>query len=222
MFDVDPKSSGNQFRKRRIQLLRVLVDKVVSEKGKCQILDVGGTYSFWSTWKEHIDWSLTEVTCVNRDPSHLSDGSAEGLVKMVSGDACCLDWAADNSFDAVFSNSVIEHVGNWSRMRAMADEITRVAPRHLIQTPYFWFPIEPHSRTALLHWVPESWSYRMVMSRKRGFWPKADNVSDAVQLVQSAKMLDVGQMKELFPHSEILREKIFGVTKSLMAFKLER
>ena len=114
---------------------------------------------------------------------------------------------------------MIEHVGPWGAMVSMAQEVERVAPRYLIQTPNFWFPIEPHARTPLLHWLPEPLAYRLVMARKCGFWQKQDTVSGAVETVQSAKLIDYRQMQVLFPGAEILREKFFGITKALIAKK---
>jgi hypothetical protein len=91
--------------------------------------------------------------------------------------------------------------------------------RYILQTPYFWFPIEPHARTPLLHWIPESWAYRIVMARKCGFWSKAETIDQAMRTVQSAKMLDGRQLAVLFPDGKIEREKFLGVTKALMAIR---
>src|SRR5262249_25042732 len=145
-----------------------------------------------------------------------SPGTFPGLEVMV-GDARRLDQFADLSFDIVHSNSVIEHVGRWDDMAAMAGEVRRLAPRYFVQTPYFWFPIEPHARFPLLHWVPESWRYRIIMKRTCGFWQRQPDLGRAVTTIQSANMIDKQQMQFLFPDAKIVFERFFGFPKSLIA-----
>ena len=55
-----------------------------------------------------------------------------------------MDFFKDKSFDAVFSNSVIEHVGTFEDQKMMANEVIRVTNFYFIQTPNLYFPIEPH------------------------------------------------------------------------------
>jgi hypothetical protein len=217
MLDLRPDSTANKYRRARVTLLNEMIAAVLKSKPRCRILDIGGTNNFWYTWRDLIDWSVVEVTCVNHNLNHYSSG--DQLVTMVEGDARRLDDIADNSFDIAFSNSVIEHVGRWADMAAMAETVQRVAPRYLVQTPYFWFPIEPHARTPLLHWIPESLAYRIVMARKCGSWEKRDTVGDAVMAIQSNKMLDLRQMQTLFPDAEIRRERAFGLVKSMIAVR---
>lgn len=215
--DVSPSSTGNAFRRRRLELLRGLIDAALAGGGTCRVLDIGGTINFWDTWRDMIDWDRVSITCVNADLDHASEGTRR--VAMVKGDARDLRDIADGAYDVAFSNSVIEHVGLWRDMEAMAREVRRVAPRYLIQTPYFWFPIEPHARTPFLHWVPESIAYRVVMMRRCGFWRRHDTVAGAVRQVQSARMIDGRQMAALFPDAEIRRERFMLMTKSLIAIR---
>jgi hypothetical protein len=219
MIDIQVDSPGNKFRAARVRLLKALITKTLSEKSSCSILDIGGTHNFWHVWRNEIDWTRTQITCVNLNPSHLQEGKDETRVKMLKGNACDLVEIGDNEYDIAFSNSVIEHVGRWNNMRQMANEVKRVAPRYMIQTPNFWFPIEPHARTPFLHWLPEPVAYRIVMARKCGFWQKHETVSGAVETVQSAKLIDFRQIKELFNDAQIVREKFFGLTKSLIAIR---
>jgi len=219
MINVKPDSPDNKFRLARINMLKVLISSTLDKSENCSILDIGGTYNFWHVWRDKIDWETTHITCVNHDPHHADEGKDQTNITMMQGDARGLNSLTDNQFDIVFSNSVIEHVGSWRDMVKMANEVKRLAPRYLVQTPSFWFPIEPHARTPFLHWLPEPIAYRIVMARKCGFWPKHDTVSGAVNAVQSAKLIDMRQMQTLFDDAEVVREKFFGVTKSLIALK---
>ena len=60
-------------------------------------------------------------------------------IAYVSGDACALPFA-DQSFDVVFSNAVIEHVGDVERQRQFVAEALRVGRRVFLTTPNRWFP----------------------------------------------------------------------------------
>jgi len=70
------------------------------------------------------------------------------------GDARELPFA-DDSFDYVFSNAVIEHVGGPDDARRMLAESRRVARKGAFHTtPNRWFPIETHTQLPLVHWLP--------------------------------------------------------------------
>jgi hypothetical protein len=215
MFDISPRSKGNRFRARRVAALRAMVDEVLAAKGSCAIIDLGGTADFWATWREEFDFSRTSVTCINVDAPH--GGSSSAGVSVRVADATHMPEYSDNHFDICFSNSVIEHVGDWRKMRAFAGEAKRLAPTYLIQTPYFWFPIEPHARALFIHWLPESWGYRLLMRKRHGFWRKQETVLDAVAQWQSARMLDYRQFSALFDDAVVSRERFVGLTKSLIA-----
>lgn len=74
-------------------------------------------------------------------------------IDAVVGDACNLPWP-DKHFDIVYSNAVIEHVGDFERQKLMAAEIRRVAKRWFVTTPNRWFPFEFHLRLLLVTWLP--------------------------------------------------------------------
>ena len=125
----------------------------------------------------------------------------------------------DNGFDIAHSNSVIEHIGDWPLMERFAAETRRLAPRYYVQTPYFWFPIEPHFSAPLFHWMPEGMRARRVMKRAYGFMWKTDDLGEAMRAVQDARLLDKTMMRYLFPDARHVDEKVAGFTKSLMAIR---
>jgi len=61
----------------------------------------------------------------------------------------------DDSFDVVWSNAVIEHVGNRLAQLQFLRELYRVGRRAFITTPNRYFPVEVHTRTPLLHYLPK-------------------------------------------------------------------
>jgi hypothetical protein len=125
-------------------------------------------------------------------------------------------------FDFAHSNSLIEHVGRWTDMKQCADEIRRVGKSYYVQTPYFWFPLEPHFRVPFFHWLPEQVRARLVMNFKVGYYNRAQSLDQALQDVQSACLLDRAQMQALFPDADVSFERAAGLPKSLMAIRHQR
>jgi hypothetical protein len=59
---------------------------------------------------------------------------------------------SDKQFDRVFSNAVIEHVGDDSAQILFINEMMRVAQNVFFTTPNKYFPIESHTNVFFLHW----------------------------------------------------------------------
>jgi hypothetical protein len=209
----------NPFRKARFAFFRRLVDEILAEHRHCRILDIGGEADYWQAYAQdimadpRISISLLNISFPDANDNAPADCKFERIV----GDARFLEGVADNSYDIVHSNSVIEHVGNWTDMRAMVEQVGRVARIHYVQTPYWGFPVDPHNRTPFFHWLPEQVRYRLILSRDLGFWSRAANVDEAMSKVQSCYLLDRRQFAALFPNSSIYSEIVYGMTKSLIA-----
>ncbi len=62
----------------------------------------------------------------------------------------------DKAFDICWSNAVIEHVGELGNQLFFLKEIKRVSKKAFITTPNKYFPVELHTRTPLLHYLPKS------------------------------------------------------------------
>jgi hypothetical protein len=69
----------------------------------------------------------------------------------VVADGRCMPFA-ENSYDVVVANAVIEHVGDEGDQRRFVDEHTRVGRCWVITTPNRWFPVESHTSAVFLHW----------------------------------------------------------------------
>jgi SAM-dependent methyltransferase len=62
----------------------------------------------------------------------------------------------DNKFDWVFSNAVIEHVGDRDDQLLFLNEMLRVGKNVFFTTPNKWFPVESHTNVFFRHWFDES------------------------------------------------------------------
>lgn len=201
---------GNRFRQRRMAKFMELVQPFLSEGRKIRILDVGGTPEYWKALPGLYGHDQVEITLVNLDAEEGDDKN----LKIRAGNACKLDYP-DNAFDLVHSNSVIEHVGHWPEMAQMAAEVRRLAPSYFVQTPNIWFPIEPHFKLPIVHWLPEP--ARFAILTRLGRAPK--DIGGATAEVQRICLLSAGQMRYLFPEGEIWHERVMGLTKSLVAIR---
>lgn len=214
--NLEADSASNSYRSARMRLFNDIVRATLAKKETCTVLDVGGTFAYWSAFGDAIDRSRVKITLLNLE--HVGGMPLPGIDQVV-GDATNMHEYADNSFDIVHSNSVIEHVGLWWSMEAMAREIRRLAPNYFVQTPSFWFPVEAHSRTLFFHFLPEPLRVWLIMRRKLGYWEKAADIGEATRTAHSAILLHRSQMRYLFPDAEIVSEKAYGLTKSYIAIK---
>ena len=83
-------------------------------------------------------------------------GHAYPTVAWVQADGLELPFA-DKAFDIAVSNAVIEHVIGDNARRRFIGEMLRVASRCFVTTPNALFPVDPHSRLPIVHWLPNKW-----------------------------------------------------------------
>ncbi|MBI4657999.1 MAG: class I SAM-dependent methyltransferase [Verrucomicrobia bacterium] len=215
-----PLSPSSNFRRKRIKLLMDLVGQVYRKQGFVTVIDVGGRRNYWNcVSREFLFRHQVTVTIVNLPGDLAVPAEDEIEFRYAEGNGCELSIFPDNSFDIAHSNSVIEHVGSWENMCSFAREIRRLAPNHYVQTPYFWFPIEPHFMKPCFHFLPRPLQAGLVRRFNLGHFVKATSVGDALRKIEGINLLDKKMLAELFPDASILREKVCGLTKSLIAYR---
>ncbi|HEY0982710.1 MULTISPECIES: class I SAM-dependent methyltransferase [unclassified Schlesneria] len=179
-----------------------------------QIIDVGGTRNYWNLVPpEVMEQYNIFVTVINFKSESFEPTSR---IQFIQGDGCSLPDFGDKKFDIVHSNSVIEHVGTWKNMTQYANEVRRIAPRYWVQTPYFWFPIEPHNMTPFYHWLPFSLRVKLNMRFNLGNWTRSKTIDNAVRTAESSRLLDCAMLKELFPDAKRRVERVMLLPKSII------
>jgi hypothetical protein len=198
-----------RFRRKRWQHFL----KLFPLTAESRVLDVGGHPGEWMAGVE----APATVTVVNIGPWPESLNAPARFI-YCEADGRALPFA-DASFPLAYSNSVIEHVGTFEDQRRFAEEIRRVGRDIYVQTPYRWFPIEPHFLAPFIHWLPRRWHARLMpWFSVRGWFRKGDDVPIA-QLAREVRLLNLAEMRELFPDCEIQKERAFGLVKSLIAVR---
>lgn len=207
----DPNSLASRMRSNRNQKFRAAIQHLPRP---LSILDVGGTPAVWETIG-FADQPDVRITLMNVE---LQETSYWNIVS-IRGDARNMRTFHDGQFDVVYSNSVIEHVGEIEDMRRMAHEIKRVGIRYYVQTPYLFFPIEPHFVFPLFQFLPISWRVYLLRHFNLGWVDRADRTHPEDD-VRSIKLLSKTQFRSLFPDAVITTEKFMGLPKSLLAWKM--
>lgn len=199
----NPRSASARARYRRSEQFMQQFPHI----GQMRVLDLGGTPDYWLS----SPFSPAAVTIVN-----LAHYVSYGIVTAVQGDACDPPARVQaERFDCVVSNSLIEHVGGHVRRQRLSDVIHSRSDRHWIQTPYRYFPIEPHWLFPGLQFLP--FPARVWVTRR---WPLGHmQISGraAVDAVSEVELLTLTQMRSYFPESSIWFERFAGLPKSLVA-----
>src|SRR6266403_5210464 len=199
---------------RRFRIARMArFQRLLQIDENTRILDVGGTPGNWSLLPVQ-----PQVTILNL-PRAIE---ARGSLTWIFADGCQLPFR-DRSFDVVFSNSVIEHLGDPLRHEQYAREIARVGVRYFVQTPNRWFPVEHHLLMPLIHFLPRRWQRRLVGRFTIWEWiarPRPDQREFFLEhYLRDIRLLDGRAMRRLFPDARLIRERFLGFTKSLIAVR---
>jgi len=203
------------FRRRRMNRFFALF----APSQEVRVLDIGGTSQTWGSESRVNESKVSRSEDATRFPVTLINIRSNGQIEddrftSMEGDATDLPFA-DNAFDIAFSNSVIEHVGTWEKQQAFAREARRVARKLWIQTPARSFPIEAHLLAPYIQYLPKNVQHRIVRWTPRGLLQPGV----VHEIVDEVRLLTYREVKQLFPDCRILRERLFGVTKSYIAVR---
>lgn len=198
-----------RIRKKRFTFFR---ERIASLPRPLIILDVGGTQEFWEKMEFICD--DVEVVLYNLFPIVTT---YSGLSSK-RGDARNMHEFGNQAFDAVFSNSVIEHVGSYKQQQQMAQEVRRVGKRYCVQTPNRYFPIEPHVLLPFFQFLPFGLQV-FILSHFRSPWGwKLTSKREAVSYLRGIRLLTEKEIRSLFPEAKIYKERFLGMTKSFLVY----
>jgi len=206
---VDSDTSlGAKSRARRWQWML----DTFPDLAEMSVIDLGGRLG---TWRD-VPLRPAHVHVVNLEQP---DGDMPDWAEFDHANVCVLpDAIAGRSYDLVFSNSVIEHVGGYANRVQFAEAVAKLADCHWVQTPYRYFPMEPHVLFPGFQFLPLPARATVAQHWPLSHTPPADKDS-AVRAALETELLSRTEMRLLFPDSEIRTERVAGAPKSLIAVK---
>jgi hypothetical protein len=201
-------SFSNRMRGKRFERFEALTATL---DRPLRILDIGGTCNFWAQrgWAGRDDVDITMVNLHEEPTGHAN------LHSMV-GDATNLSGIGDGEYDVAFSNSVIEHLFTGDAQAAMAREVQRVAKAYWVQTPNFWFPMEPHFLVPGWHYMPERMRVAIIQRRQCGWRGPCPDIDQARAIVREVRLMRKRELVKLFPDATLYEERFYGLTKSFV------
>jgi hypothetical protein len=207
---IDPDRAGS-FTHRIRQHRNEEFNRRFPDLADMRVLDLGGTAVSWRV----LGLRPASVTIVNLDDDK---GPYEPWMDIVRGDACA---GGFGKYDLVFSNSLMEHVGGHARRQQFADVVQESASSWWVQTPYRYFPIEPHWVFPGFQFLPFRMRVMVCQHWNTLHVPALKDAKEAAALVASIELVSATEMRAYFPVGEIWFERIAGVPKSLVAIKTE-
>jgi len=202
----DPSSFANKLRSRRFKEFEALISPLPRP---LSILDVGGTNMFWEQrgWAGRKDIRIVTLNLTAEERTHEN-------IQPLAGNASDLSQFSDRSFDVIFSNSVIEHLFTFENQRRMALEVRRVGNAFWVQTPNFWFPMEPHFHVPGWQWMPKGLRVRLLQRWRCGWRGPCPDLVNARKLVEEVRLMKRRELKAIFPGARLVPERFFGLVKS--------
>lgn len=199
-------SSNSVVKSWRAQRMKSFLSLVQPPK-QARILDLGGTPYMWQLLDNDFNVTLVNLPGTFTQTDRLSNFT------YLEGDATNLsNLFEDKSFDIVFSNSAIEHVGDQEKQAAFAADVKRLANAYWVQTPSDRFPIEPHTGVPF-YWKLPQW----VRDRLHRSWEK--KLPAWTQVIKQTSVLSKKQMNQLFPDAQIYVERKFIFEKSYSVYR---
>ena len=180
------------------------------------VLDLGG---YPETWTKRPQLSK-RIDCLNiHEVDWQSSQFPDYQITTSIGDGCSLEYE-NNSYDILFSNSVIEHVGGWDKQQAFAREARRVGSRIWVQTPALECPLEPHFLAPFVHWMPIFVRRRILRWLTPWGWIEKPTQEEIDETIAFTQLLSKRQVKELFPDCTIMTERLLWIfPKSYIAYR---
>ena len=183
----------------REKILKIFFNEINFSDEKI-LLDVGTTAN---TDKNHnliLQKTLNNknITCLSNQNCSLLKNEYPNIKNFITGDGCD-NQLDDSTYDIVYSNATIEHVGSYNNQKLFISECVRVAKKNIfITTPNKYFPLDFHTKIPFIHMLPKPIHRKILNLFGYSFFAKEEN-------------LNLLSKKDLIDHCEKLKIKNYKI-----------
>lgn len=204
----------NRMRRRRFLHFFKWIESLDVPK-PVRVLDFGGTYPYWKRLQPDFATSL-QITLMNLNLSPIPQH--ETWIRSIRGDVRELSRGLFQEHDVLFSNSLIEHLGCREAMENFSRAIIQSGLPYCIQTPSYWFPLEPHCRIPCFQFLPRVARAWLIYHGNINYFPGAETYEDCKKVSDSTILLKKKELSRLFPGASIETELLMGLPKSYTVY----
>ncbi|MEO8666201.1 MAG: class I SAM-dependent methyltransferase [Ignavibacteria bacterium] len=205
-------SVSGRMRRKRMEFFRKFTDGL---KKPLRILDVGGSDYHWRD-SDFVNNRNYYITIVNTELQDMKDLRNICFIKR---DVSDLGFFDNKEYDIVYSNSLLEHLNTFEQQMFVSDEMRRIGKHYFVQTPNYYFPVEPHFLFPFFQFLSESLKTKLIMRYDLGWFQKEIDETRARELARSIRLLKKDELLKLFPDAKFYSEKYFLLNKSFIAYK---
>jgi ubiquinone/menaquinone biosynthesis C-methylase UbiE len=212
--NANPAADGSVSSEQRKKRFEFFMEYCSELKKPLKILDIGGSDYYWKNF-DFVDNENYSILILN---SEFQQTGGFRNISFVKGDAKNLGHINDNEYDLVFSNSMIEHLCTFEEQKKLGEEIRRIGKKYFIQTPNYYFPLEPHFLFPFFQFLSVDMKTKLISNYNLGWFEKQEDSFKAKELAESIRLLTEKELKEIFKGCKIYKEKFYLLNKSLTAY----
>jgi hypothetical protein len=225
----DEHSYANTLRKKRFAVFFAILENQINTKihsaglsKTITILDIGGTYNYWKQMgMDQIVQRYKSTIDIRVILLNIQEEKQEQFPRYISHmqQNVLLVKKRIPNVDILFSNSVIEHVGNVNKQQQFTQYIRSYNKPYYVQTPNKYFIIEPHTLVPGFALLPVRIKVWLVQQMSLGWIAKQKSKRRAEKTIQQLQLLTKKEFSQLFFDAQIDTEKWCGLAKSFIAIK---
>ncbi|MDC1345418.1 class I SAM-dependent methyltransferase, partial [Candidatus Pelagibacter ubique] len=151
------------------------------------------------------------ITCLSNQDCSFLKKKFPNVKDFIIGDGCD-NQLDDNTYDIVYSNATIEHVGSYNNQKLFISECVRVAKKNIfITTPNRYFPLDFHTKIPFIHMLPKLIHRKILNLFGYSFFAKEKNLNllsknDLIRLCEKLKIKNY----------KIIQYKLYFFTSNLI------